>query len=84
MCSFEQKWTFMAGALVRREGQGKRFPKWLRTNLPFYICPMWFDASPIPGCGPAKESGGGSEDTFSSSLLFRHAAFGFRFLSVED
>lgn len=37
----------------------------------------------MPGCGPASESGGGSEDTFSSSLLFRHAAFGFRFLSVQ-
>ena len=37
----------------------------------------------MPGWGPAKDSGGGSEETFSSSLLFRHAAFGFRFLSVE-
>lgn len=45
---------------------------------------MWLDASPMPGCGPAKDSGGGSEETFSSSLLFRHAAFGFRFLSVGE
>lgn len=73
------------GCRLGEEGLTReRIPEMLRTHLPFYICPMWFDASPIPGCGPAKESGGGSEDTFSSSLLFRHAAFGFRFLSVED
>lgn len=36
----------------------------------------------MPGWGPASESGGGSEETFSSSLLFRQAALGFRFLSA--
>ena len=45
---------------------------------------MWLAASPMPGWGPARDSGGGSEETFSSSLLFRHAAFGFRFLSVDE
>lgn len=54
------------------------------NTLAFHICPMWLDASPMPGWGPARDSGGGSEETFSSSLLFRHAAFGFRFLSVEE
>lgn len=42
---------------------------------------MGLDASPMPWWEPANERGGPSDDTFSSSRLFRHAAFGFRFRS---